>query len=108
MDTRVQDLELQLIDLQREVNYLRNEVASLGQIASMAHDEAQQVGVRMDQMEQEWMTWSEAQQQSGPQGGNFPLSQCRLHRRHSPHRIIRLEHRRHTFSDLCWSWRTTR
>ena len=64
-----------MIDLLTEVGDLRNEIASLGQVASMAHDEAQQAGARMDQMEQEWMTWSEAQQQSGPQGGNLsPLA----------------------------------
>ena len=80
-----------MVDLQLEVNQLRNEVASLSQVASMAHDEAQQNAWRMDQMEQEWMMWNEAQQQPGPQGGNFPLSKCRSHRRHSARRIIRLD-----------------
>ena len=79
MDSRVQDLELQVYDLQSEVTRLREEVANLAKVASMASDEAQQATLRMDQMEHEWLAWGEggpegepAPHQPGPQGGDYP------------------------------------
>ena len=65
MDTRVQDLELQVFDLQSEVRLMREEVANLAKVASMASDEAQQTALRMDSMEHEWLVWGDV----GPQGG---------------------------------------
>ena len=87
LDTRVQDLELQVFDLQSEVTRMRDDVANLAKVASMASDEAQQATLRMDQMEHEWLAWGDggpegepAPQQPGPQGGNHlpygaPLTQ---------------------------------
>ena len=61
-----------MYDMQSEVTRLRDEVANLAKVASMAHDEAQQVGLRMDQMEHEWLAWGDPPQQPRPQGGSYP------------------------------------
>ena len=65
MDTRVQELELQVYDLQSEVASLREELANMAEIASMAVGEAQQAALRMDRMEQEWLSWCG----TAPEGG---------------------------------------
>ena len=79
MDTRVQELELQVFDLQSEVASLREELANMAEIASMAVGEAQQAALRMDRMEQEWQSWWDTApeggsppQQPGPPGGTHP------------------------------------
>ena len=69
-DTRVQELELQVLDLQSVVARMREEVANLAQVAGMASDEAQQVTLRMDQMEHEWLAWGDG----GALTGNPPHS----------------------------------
>ena len=55
LDTRVQDLELQVFDLQSEVRRMREEMVNLAKVAGMASDEAQQAAPRMDSMEHEWL-----------------------------------------------------
>ena len=70
MDTRVQELELQVHDLQSEVASLREELANMAEIASMACDEAQQAALRMDRMEQEWLSWGD----TAPEGGHLHSS----------------------------------
>ena len=79
LDTRVQDLELQVFDLQSVVARMRDEVANLAKVAGMASDEAQQAALRMDSMEHEWLVWGDggpqgdpAPQQSGLPGGTHP------------------------------------
>ena len=64
-DMRVQDLELQVHDLQSEVIRLREEVADLARVASMASDEAQQATLRMDNMEHEWLLWDDGLPERG-------------------------------------------
>ena len=55
---------------QSEVTRLRDEVANLANVASMASDEAQQATLRMDQMEHEWLAWGEG----GPRGNQLHSS----------------------------------
>ena len=122
LDTRVQDLELQVFDLQSEVRLMRDEVANLAKVASMASDEAQQTALRMDSMEHEWLVWGDGgprvtPRHSSPDRREGPIlpwlfrsspTGRRSRRRCSLQTIFRLGPKRHTSSARCCSWRTTR
>ena len=74
---RVQDLEGMVHDLRTEVARLREEVATMATVTSMARDEAQHAVWGMDQMKLEWLLWSVG----GPKGYQPHLSPDRLGRR---------------------------
>ena len=80
-DLRVLELEAQVLDLQLELQTMREEMASLAKIAGMANDEAQRTALRVDVLDHAWMEWTDGQppgslgpHQPEPEGGNQPSS----------------------------------
>ena len=70
-----------MLDMQFEVQVMRDEMASLAKVAEMASEEAQRTTLRMDALEYEWLLWNEVRpqdapgpQQPEPEGGHHPSS----------------------------------
>ena len=52
-----------MLEMQLEVQIMRDEIANLAKVAGMATEEAQRAALRVDNLEYEWLLWSEGHPQ---------------------------------------------